>query len=196
MGLKKTLVMGVASASLGLSLVGGGTYAYFSDTAETTNTFAAGTLDLSVDPTTIIDVENIKPGDTFTREFKLGNNGSLDIKQVLLETAYTVTDVKGDNNEANFGEHIEVEFLYNIDNIDEVIYKTTLAELQGMSPEAVDQHVFYPWLGEKGLPAGSVHDFTVKFKFIDNGEDQNVFQGDSVQLEWTFEGRQTDGEEK
>ncbi|GER68553.1 hypothetical protein BpJC7_31420 [Weizmannia acidilactici] len=76
MGIKKKLGMGVATAALGLSLIGGGTYAYFSDQVDTSNTFAAGTLDLAASPTTIIDVSNLKPGDTITRTFNLENKGS------------------------------------------------------------------------------------------------------------------------
>ncbi|PRX64062.1 putative ribosomally synthesized peptide with SipW-like signal peptide [Bacillus sp. V-88] len=43
MSIKQKLGLGVASAALGLALVGGGTYAYFSDSVTTNNTFAAGT---------------------------------------------------------------------------------------------------------------------------------------------------------
>ena len=53
MSLKKKLGMGVASAALGLSLIGGGTFAYFSDKEVSNNTFAAGTLDLTLDPKTL-----------------------------------------------------------------------------------------------------------------------------------------------
>ncbi|WP_461183398.1 TasA family protein, partial [Virgibacillus kimchii] len=31
--------------------------------------------------------------------------------------------------------------------------------------------------------------------FVDNGEDQNQFQGDALNLEWTFTATQTDGED-
>lgn len=62
MGIKKTLGLGVASAALGLSLIGGGTFAYFSDTAQSTATFAAGTLDLNSDPSVIVNIPNLKPG--------------------------------------------------------------------------------------------------------------------------------------
>ena len=165
MTIKKQLSMGLMSAVLGVSLIGGGTYAYFSDSVETQNTFAAGTLDLSVNPTQLINVDNIKPGDSFLRDFELVNNGSLDIGKVLLETDYTVIDAKGDNGEEDFGKHIQVEFLYNVDNFDEVIFETTLAELKGMTPEAVNQNIFYPELGEKGLPVGDTHDLIVKFNF-------------------------------
>lgn len=195
MGIKKQLSMGVVSAALGLSLISGGTYAYFSDSEVTNNTFAAGTLDLAAEPMEIINVNNIKPGDSMIRTFELQNNGSLDIGKVLLETDYTVIDAKGDNTE-DFGNYIEVEFLYNADKLDEVIYSTTLAELQTMTPEAVNEHVFEPLLGEKGLEVGSIDDLVVKFKFIDNEKDQNEFQGDSLQLNWTFNAKQTAGEEK
>ncbi|SFB36033.1 Camelysin metallo-endopeptidase [Lentibacillus halodurans] len=77
---------------------------------------------MNLNSTAIIDVENIKPGGSFYRDFKLANDGTLDIKEVLLETTYTITDDQGDNGSEDFGEHIEVEFLYNDHNMDEIIY--------------------------------------------------------------------------
>ena len=195
MGIKKKLGMGVMSAVLGLALVGGGTFAYFSDTEVTNNTFAAGTLDLAVEPTTIINVDNMKPGDSFIRDFELQNNGSLDISKVLLETDYSVTDANNDNEE-DFGEHIQVEFLYNADQLLEPVFETSLAELKEMSPEAVAEEALLPILGEDGLEAGSSDDLVVKFVFVDNGEDQNQFQGDALELTWTFTAEQTAGEQK
>lgn len=47
MGMKKKLSLGVASAALGLALVGGGTWAAFNDIKSKDATFASGTLDLS-----------------------------------------------------------------------------------------------------------------------------------------------------
>ena len=114
MSLKKKLGAGVATAVLGLGLIGGGVFAYFSDSEVTNNTFAAGTLDLAANPTTIIDVDNLKPGDVMVREFQLENNGTLDISTVDLTTAYNVTDDKGDNVD-DFGKHIKVLFLENAD---------------------------------------------------------------------------------
>ncbi|GGJ98266.1 cell division protein FtsN [Lentibacillus kapialis] len=195
MGIKKQMGMGIMSAALGLSLIGGGTYAYFSDSEQTQNTFAAGTLDLSVDPTTIVDVDELAPGDEIVRDFELQNGGTMDIRKVYLETDYMVNDANGDNT-GDFGEHIQVQFLYNADKTDEVVFETTLADLKDMSPEAVNESIFYPEFGEQGLESGSRDDLVVKFKFIDNGEDQNQFQGDSLQLNWTFNAEQGEGEEK
>lgn len=195
MDIKKQLGMGIMSAALGLSLIGGGTYAYFSDSEQSSNTFAAGTLDLSADPTTIVDVDKLQPGSSVTRNFELQNNGTLDIRKVYLETDYMVEDAESNNTE-DFGEHIQVQFLYNADKFDEVVFETTLAELKNMSPEAVNENIFYPEFGEQGLEAGTIDDLTVKFNFVDNGENQNQFQGDSLQLNWTFNAEQGEGEKK
>ncbi len=40
-----------------------------------------GTLDLALNPSTVVNVSNLKPGDTIEKEFKLENKGSLDIKK-------------------------------------------------------------------------------------------------------------------
>lgn len=188
---KNRFGMGLMSILLGISLIGGGTYAYFSDNKVTDNTFASGTLDLSVNPNTLINVKNIKPGDSFLRDFKLVNNGSLDIGKVIIETDYEVVDAKGDNTE-DFGEHISVEFLLNMDKHNQPIYKTTLAKLKNMTPDAIAKNITIPAIGEDGLPSGSSNRLVVKFQFVDNGEDQNQFQGDSLNLEWTFTALQTE----
>ncbi|MCP3741860.1 TasA family protein [Rossellomorea sp. BNER] len=197
MSLKKKLGMGVLTASLGLSLVGGGTFAYFSDTEVTNNTFAAGTLDLSVDPTTIIDVSNLKPGDTMVREFQLTNNGTLDIKNVNLLTNYQVGDTEGDNAGEDFGKHIKVNFMWNWDKESEPIFETTLYELKNMDPDVVKKDIWDPlWAQKGGIATGETNELWVEFEFVDNEQDQNVFQGDNLELEWTFNATQTDGEEK
>jgi spore coat-associated protein N len=193
MGIKKTLGFGVATAALGLTLIGGGTFAYFSDTVETTGTFAAGTLDINADPTAIVNLNNLKPGDTIPRTFKLKNDGTLDIKEVLLKTSYTVTNKAGaPDNTDDFGKHIKVKFLNNIDKLNDVILETTLYDLQNQTPDAVERGLF---LGKRsGLRAGTTNTLAVAFEFVDNGQDQNQFQGDTLNLTWTFEAKQGDGQ--
>lgn len=194
MGIKQKLGLGVASAALGLALVGGGTYAYFSDSAETTSTFAAGTLDLSANPTTIVDVSNIKPGDTMLRSFNLVNGGTLDIASIDLTTDYTVQG--NGNNTDDFGKHIRVNFLLNADKVDTPIWSTTLYDLKNMSPDVIEGNFWSGWFAENGgnLAAGTTDTLYVQYEFVDNGGDQNQFQGDSLKLEWTFNGMQGAGE--
>lgn len=186
MGLKQKLGMGIMSAALGISLIGGGTYAYFSDSEETNNTFAAGTMELTFnqpvgnDNNVIFNIDNMKPGDTKQQAFSLQNTGTLDFSKVMLETDYEVNDAKGDNTE-NFGKYINVEFFYNTSKGKKIITDTTLNKLKENGPIDV--------LGDDGLPAGEqghYENFYVDVSFVDNGEDQNQFQGDGLTLNWTF----------
>ena len=206
MNIKKKLAMGIVTGAMAVSLIGGGTYAYFNDVETTNNTFTAGTLDLSLNPTTIIDVANIKPGDKMNREFQLINSGSLDIKSVFLKTAYKVVDAKGNNGTADLGHHIKVNFIKNDghpenrfdDDSYTVVYSKTLAQLTAMTPEklAVELEDNFIWDYEQdGIPSGSSDNLRVQFEFIDDG-DQNIFQGDSLQLEWKFDAKQTAGSAK
>jgi spore coat-associated protein N len=212
MGIKQKLGLGVASAVLGVSLIGGGTYAYFSDTAVQTNTFASGTLDLSVDPTVNVQVANLKPGDWTDETFKLKNEGTLDIKKVKLHTAYTVTKNDGSsvaNALANeYADALEVVFLTNTGEYildgNGVIYKKSLLELRDMTPDELakewERLGFLNWALVDGIKAGtgpnSTDNFYVKFKFKDSGEAQNDLQDLKLNLQWTFEGIQEDGEER
>lgn len=196
MSIKKKLGMGAASAALGIALIGGGTYAYFSDVETSSNTFAAGKLDLSVNPTEVINVSNIKPGDTVTRDFQLINGGTLDISQVILDTQYTVNDAKGDNKGEDFADHIQLEFIINKDKRTEVVKTAKLSALQ--KADVVDRDLL-GWIlgGERdGLKAGDTDNLTVKFTFVDNKKDQNKFQEDSIDMEWTFNAKQTSGVSK
>lgn len=196
MDVKKNLGLGLVSAILGFALIGGGTFAYFSDAETTNNRFSAGTLDLSVSPTVFIDMNDLKPGDTMLREFILSNDGSLDIKSINLETDYNVLDIAGDN-EDDLGKHIKVNFLWNWDQESEPIFETTLYDLKAMDPDVVKRDIWDPlWEANSGLHAGDTHEFWVEFEFVDNGENQNMFQGDSLALEWTFNAKQADGEER
>ncbi|WP_413376042.1 TasA family protein [Alkalihalobacillus sp. 1P02AB] len=233
MSIKKKLGMGVLTAALGISLIGGGTFAYFSDTATQTNTFASGTIVLDVDPTVQIPMENIKPGDWMPRSFELQNNGTLDMKYVDLKTEYTVTK----NGEAvpnplanKYAEQLYVQFLKNTtgDEDYEVLFEVSLKDLRDLTPEDLAtkvnieeimkeegyeywQWIIWPLFGYwvtvdpvfedvpeeiTGITAGETADFTVQFRFNDTGKAQNDLQDLDLDLTWTFEGFQTDGEER
>lgn len=200
MGIKKNLAMGIATGALAVSMIGGGTYAYFNDVETSANQFTAGTLNLTVNPESIINVSNLKPGDWMERTFKLKNDGSLDISKVLLTTDYTVTDKNGDNTE-DFGKYIRVNFLTNHDKSgrnqpSDVIYETTLDQLKGTAADAVQKKIFSSFGEGSGLKSGDSDTLYVQFEFVDNGADQNEFQGDKLELTWTFEAKQTAGESK
>ncbi|MEI4615972.1 TasA family protein [Bacillus cereus] len=194
MSLKRKLGLGIASATLGLSLIGGGTYAYFSDQVVTNNTFATGTLDLAMHPTTSLNLDNLKPGDKVLKKFNVKNSGTLDIKDILMKVDYTVNDLKKNNSVEDFGKHIKVQFLWDWDPEKSPVYETTLAELKTQHPGVASQKVFLSkWADTGGLKAGKMDWFWMKFIFEDNGKNQNMFQGDSISLKMDFQANQTEG---
>jgi spore coat-associated protein N len=231
MSLKKKLGMGIATAVLGMGLIGGGVFAYFSDTAEQTNTFASGTLSLESVPEVVVDVDNLKPGDTMYREFGLYNDGSLDIGSVTLKTDYAVKNASN-NMPVNadlaeeYADAMMVQFLRNTggDEPYEVVFELTVNQLANMTEEDVDELLtqidietirewipFLPWPFDwigywkendipteniKTLKPGDTAPFDVKFEFVDSGEAQNELQDLKLDLTWTFEGFQTEGEER
>ncbi|WP_329765205.1 CalY family protein [Bacillus nitratireducens] len=201
MSLKQKVGMGFVTATLGLSLTFGGVFAYFSDSETSNNSFQAGTLDLSLNPSVIVDVKDLKPGDFIERNFKLENKGTLDIAKVSLETSYEVTDAKQNNAGEDLGEHIVVKFLVNDgkpsnpNDDHEVLWETKLSELKTMKPEDVATSLERHNLID-GIKSDKTDYLHVLFSFEDNDQDQNKFQGDSLQLNWTFNAEQTKGEEK
>ncbi|MEK3978684.1 CalY family protein [Psychrobacillus sp. FSL K6-2836] len=200
MSIKQKLAMGILTGGLAISMIGGGTYAYFNDVEVNNSSFAAGTLDINVAgndaANAIINVSNLKPGDVMLRNFKLNNTGTLDVSKVLLTSKYTVSDANGNNASADFGDHIKVKFLTNNDKESPVIWETTLSELS--KTDVVDRNLLGAIFGGErdGLKAGTSDDLTVLFEFVDNKKDQNTFQGDSLSLEWTFDAKQTNGTAK
>jgi len=115
MSVKKKLGLGLASAALGISLVGGGTWAAFNDTATINNHFAAGELDLSVgsnnEKPISFDLSNLKPGDNIQRIFTLDNVGEIAIKEVLLSGTAANFDGKGDSTKNEFLSQFKVDFM-------------------------------------------------------------------------------------
>ncbi|MEX0418039.1 TasA family protein [Bacillus sp. C30] len=197
MSFKKKLGVGVVSAALGLSFIGGGTYAYFSDQVVTNNTFTVGTLDLAMQPTTSLNLNQLKPGDKILKKFNLKNNGTLDIQDVVMKIDYTVNDVLKNNQGDDFGKHIKVQFLWDWDPAKSPVYETTLAELKEQGSEIVSKKVFaFKWTESRGLQPGKMDWFWMKFIFEDNGKDQNIFQGDSIALKMEFQANQTEGRER
>lgn len=73
--MKQKVGMGVVTATLGLSLTCGGVFAYFNDSETSSNSFQAGTLDLSINPSVIVDVKDLKPGDFIEKISRLKIKG-------------------------------------------------------------------------------------------------------------------------
>lgn len=175
--------MSIVTAVLGFSLIVSGTLAYFNDTEGTINTFATGLLDLGINKETIIQIDKIVPGDTINGDFELTNDGTVDMKEVILHTTYEVVDIGKINGDDDLGNHISVEFINHVSGKEKVLFKRKLSELNDNPIQILEQ---FP---EKS----KAEKFTVRFTFVDNEGNQNHFQEDSIKLKWEFEAIQRDG---
>ncbi len=218
MSIKKKVGLGVASAALGLSLVGGGTWAYFNDEETVSNAFAAGTLDLQVlafnDGNGALpinfDLSNMKPGDEVTRKFRLYNNGSLAIKDVLLSAKASTTD--SDTQLGKFLKQFSVEFIntgtegggpHNIVNGEFTLFDLVHNNVGNIDSNYISDNGYINLAtiqnsnddSRIGLPADPRDEDWVKIKitFMETGVNQNEFQGDSANVTFNLEARQWDG---
>lgn len=215
MSLKKKLGMGIMTGALGLSLIGGGTWAAFNDVEIVSNTFASGTLDLGIGETeTSFAISNLKPGDTFSQSITLTNDGSLDINQVFLHTIYVEeswTDLDTLNLAAKVGagagNNTLDEFLsqFKVTVTNSSNQQLFLGSLQDITLAAGTQSIELTGTGadEVGLEAGSgLETYTFHVEFVEDSTTfpnsrlhvQNKYQGEGATLRVVFEATQMPGE--
>ncbi|BAC14484.1 hypothetical conserved protein [Oceanobacillus iheyensis HTE831] len=182
---KQKILIGVAAGMIGMGFVGGGTFAFFSDTETTQNSFVSGTLDLELQSPNEsgeldIALKDIKPGDKKTYSINLHNAGSLTFKDVLLTSTYSIKDKHNDNKKADFADHIFVK-ITNKDSDDVISDYIPISELKDVT-----------------LAEGQVSESTTKlqfdFWFKDNEGDQNMFQGDELKFDLIFHASQEKAE--
>lgn len=209
MSIRKKMSMGILAGALGVSLIGGGTWAAFNDVETTSNTFAAGTLDLVVGEATTLDfkISNMKPGDYFTKQLVLKNNGSLDIDQIFMhatkESGWKDKDELGlgiPNTEDDFLSQFSIEVTENGTEV----YNGTLAAL--VAGDRITELTGSVDTDDvAGLPAGgSDKVYDVKVTFVEDStliagtrlHEQNKYQGEQSNLKFVFEGTQMPGEDR
>ncbi|MBP1971189.1 spore coat-associated protein N [Virgibacillus natechei] len=174
LNIKHKLITSFVAGALGIILISGGTFAYFSDEIETTNNIQSGTLELGIsdmEDGVLFEFDNKQPGDKFDYSFDLTNDGSLEIGDVTLFSIIT------DNED--FGSQITINSLkVNKDEIeaDKEMSLDELEKLVIIEEFAVDEEIRVD----------------VEFEFVeDENIDQNKYQGESMELEWKFQAMQT-----
>ncbi|MDR7238541.1 TasA family protein [Neobacillus drentensis] len=213
MGVKKKLGLGLASAALGLSLVGGGTFAYFSDEATIHNGFAAGTLNLEVGkyPGTEwpvnFDLSNLRPGDTVERTFDLKNTGSLAIEKTFLDFAkVSVTNPLGTGASQNdFLSALKVTYFvetvkqgtydpeYLLINSQDISLKDAIAGNYAgkIKSDYLDGTKLN--LTPDGIDAGSFGRYRIMISFPETNVAQNKLQGMVAKVDFNLDARQVMG---
>jgi spore coat-associated protein N len=195
--MKKILGLTVA-ALLVMGLVGGGTWAYFSDTEETTgNIFSAGTIDLGLDnnpnqdptgsTTATFGATALAPGSAAgSGTLYVNNEGSIDMSHVYISfslTSYTeATPTSVDDHNLNTG----------TDNLTNMIIATTVtwnsnpvATLVGKS---IEELIALGPTDLGNLNAGVEQALQITWTFSDTAT--NGCQGDSLDLTISLAGNQ------
>ncbi|WP_163526926.1 TasA family protein [Halobacillus ihumii] len=199
MSIKKKMGMGIATGALGLALVGGGSFAAFNDVEALDNSFAAGTLDLTVNDGAekVFSLSNLKPGDSFTEKVVLENDGSLTFKDIIAKITFEnftddlETPEGGENSAEDFLSQFTVDIKQDGTLVDDNIPLT-----------ALQTHSAGGYHFAQGLSSGQEtnFEFTIKFKDDQTKESgeyvQNVYQGDSVDVVMNFEATQQAGENR
>lgn len=174
LNIKHKLITSFVAGALGIILISGGTFAYFSDEIETTNNIQSGTLELGIsdmEDGVLFKFDNKQPGDKFDYSFDLTNDGSLEIGDVTLFSSIT------DNED--FGSQITINSLkVNKEEKIDADKEMTLDKMEKLviiEEFAVDEEI--------GVD--------VEFEFVeDENIDQNKYQGESMELEWKFQAMQ------
>lgn len=163
--MNKRTILSLAIIILAFVAIGGATMAWFTDSAELTNTFTAGTLEITgtdywqgYAPGDIW--ENVNPGDCKDKVFKITNAGS---KNVLLRFSWS-------------GEW------QGMDGDDDLVELTAPA---GWKSKVDGQGITW-WYSESKVAPGDIFEFSLKF-CVDGPGTDNKYQGKSYKLDFDFE---------
>jgi len=193
--MKKILGLSVAALMV-MGLVGGGTWAYFSDTEESTgNIFTAGTLDLCLYNTSntsstgsitgTFSASIWAPGDTINGTLYINNDGSIDMTSVNLTFALSaITD--GTPTTVD-----DYNFTNDTDNLSKMIY-ISQAEWDSVSVGTLLNKSLFD-LSSENVGLGNLAANTEKPLFIEwtfDPDATNGCQGDSIDITITVLGKQ------
>jgi predicted ribosomally synthesized peptide with SipW-like signal peptide len=180
-------------------LIGGGVYAYFSDTETSTgNTFTAGTLDLNLDGgnTNVVKftVGDVKPGDSGNGTWTVANAGSidgyLDLESVgVTEGTGTTTDPElvdepTHADTVQLGNYLLGHIFVDTDNSGSWDSGETDIFGTNASPAAINT-IAGSYDLSLSLTQGSTNYITLAWSVPTSAD--NRIQGDNVTLDMTFE---------
>ena len=191
--MKKILGLTVA-ALLVMGLVGGGTWAYFSDTESSqNNSLTAGTLDLTIgggnDAVTTFSATAVKPGDNGTGTAVLANAGSMN--GTLGVTFSAVSNTSGgtaefNNGTGDLGGSAEMAVYLDVDqsgtfNGGDIGLKSdgkTYTSAGGLQYASIDSYGGKAFAGVETLANGASDNFAVAWRV--GADVGNTIQGDAV----------------
>jgi spore coat-associated protein N len=197
--MKKILGLTVA-ALLVMGLVGGGTWAYFSDTETSqNNSLTAGTLDLTIGggntAVTTFSATAVKPGDSGTGSSVLANTGSMNGTLGITFSAISNTSggtAEFNNGTGDLGANTEMAVYIDVDqsgafNAGDIGLKadgTTYTSVGGLQYASIDSYGGKSYAAVETLANGAADSFAVAWNVPTTAG--NSIQGDAVSFDVTF----------
>jgi spore coat-associated protein N len=198
--MKKILGLTIA-ALLVIGAIGGGTYAYFSDTeTSVSNTLTAGTLDLNINggniAVTTFNVSAVAPGDSGSDNSTLANVGSLLGELDISTSAVTNTPGAGgseyEGGSGELGANAEIAMYIDVDdsgtfNAGDIGLKsdnTTYADPTPLAYDIIDNYASKSWNATENMSASASDYFYILWR-VPTGAGNDI-QGDSVSVNITF----------
>jgi predicted ribosomally synthesized peptide with SipW-like signal peptide len=199
--MKKILGLMVA-ALLVIMMVGGGTWAYFSDTeSSANNSLAAGTLDLNIngdnEAVTTFSVDNKAPGDSGNGSSTLTNVGSLDGELDIVFSEVTNTGGSGgtqfEDGVGDLGGKAEMAVFVDVDSDEawsdgDIGLKSDGSKYNhptALSYATINSYSEQSWDAIETLAAEASDKIVIMWQ-IPGETTGNEIQGDSISLDITF----------
>lgn len=183
----KKLTAAIVLIAIGAALIGGGTFAYFSATVESTgNTFATGTIDIAgsnVNEKKFV-INPAKPGDDFEGIYTILNSGTLPAN-LTLTFNYTANDAGiGTPGETDLGYILEITTFTFGGKVIPIIDANGngYSDLQDINGKIFDLEQI-----EAGMTNGI--DLVIQGTFRETGSSQNGYMGDSIEATFYFEAK-------
>jgi len=198
--LKKILGLTVA-AMLVISFVGGGTWAYFSDTeSSTNNVLAAGTLDLNLNggntAVTTFSASAVAPGDSGSGTVTLKNVGNMNGEMDILVSAITNAPGAGggeyEGGSGELGANAKIAIYIDMDesgtwNAGDIGLKadgTTYANPTALDYATINSYGSRTWDALQTMAAAAQDKVTIMWQVPTSAG--NDIQGDSASFDITF----------
>ena len=198
--MKKILGLTIA-ALLIMTVVGGSTWAYFSDTeSSANNSLAAGTMDLNIDggntAVTTFSVTSAAPGDTGNGSSILANAGNMSGELDIAFSAITNTGGSGggefEDGIGNLGAVATIAVYIDVDSSSswtagDIGLKsdgTTYSSPTALNYATIDSYGSETWDAIEAMATSASDKFTVLWQ-IPTSAGNNI-QGDSVSFDITF----------
>jgi spore coat-associated protein N len=198
--MKRILGLGFLSIML-LATVGGGTFAWFSDTeTSANNSLTAGTLDLNIDggnvAVTTFSSNNTAPGDSGSGSNELENVGSLDgeldIYVGYINTAGGSGGTEFEDGVSNLKGVAEMALYIDVDqsggwSTGDIGLKsdgTTYSHPTALDYATIVSYQQVTWDAVETLSSGAADDFTILWQIPTSAG--NEIQGDSLNFDVTF----------